>query len=75
LTSPRPRQDRPVERIELRISIKADKDTAGRIRESIPSAVVRDGGCEVRVEAEEPAEMAEKARILLGKLKAVEGRS
>ena len=70
--SPKPRQGRPVESLELRISIRADRETAGRIREAIPSAVVKGGACELKIEARRPADMVEKARAVLEQLRAIE---
>ncbi len=70
---PRPRQGRPVESVELRISIRADRETTNRIKEEIPSAVIRGGGCEVMIVAEQPGEMAERAKTILDKLRAIEG--
>ncbi len=73
MTSPRQRQDRPIESVELRISLKTDRDTSTRIKDAIPSAVVRGGKCEVRIEARQPAEMVEKAKAVLERLRAIEG--
>jgi hypothetical protein len=35
------------------------------IKKSIPSAVLKSGGCEIRVDGEEPGEVAERAREIL----------
>lgn len=70
MTSPRQRPGRPIESVTLKITFKAKKEETARIREAIPSAVMRGGLCEVRIEAEQPAEVAEKARVLLERLRA-----
>ncbi len=76
MTSRRQRQSKPIESVELRISFKTDKATAERIRAAVPSAIPRAGGCEVIVTGDRPGEVAEKARVILAKLKATidEGR-
>lgn len=73
MTSRRQRQDRPIESVELTITLKADRELARRIKEEIPSSVVKGWGCEVRIEAQQPAEMVKKARDVLEKLRAIEG--
>jgi hypothetical protein len=70
-TSPRPRPDRPIESVALRIQFRADRETRNKIRELVPSAVLRGGVCEVKIEAEEPAEVAERAKALLEKIRSV----
>ncbi len=71
MTSPRRRQDRPIESVALRITLRADRDTTARIKELIPSAEVRGGICRLSVGAREPAEVAEKAKAILEKLRTV----
>jgi hypothetical protein len=71
LTSPRRRRDRPIESVALKITFRADRERTAKIREVVPSAVIRDGVCEVKIEAEQPAEVAEKARVLLEKIRTV----
>jgi hypothetical protein len=71
LTSPRRRRDSPIESVALKISLRADGDTTAKIKELIPSVRVRGGVCQVSIEAEEPAEVAEKAKALLERLRAV----
>ncbi len=71
LTSPRQRQGNPVESVELKITFRGDRETNGRIKELVPGAVVRGGVCEVSIEGEEPAEVAEKVRAVLEKIRAV----
>ncbi len=71
MTSLRRSHDRPIESVELRITFRTDRATAAKIRESIPGAVLRNGGCEVKVEGEEPGEVAERAREILEKLRGV----
>ncbi len=72
MSSPRRRQDRPVVSVELKVSLTADGPTSKKIREAIPSAIAKRGGCEVRVRAEKPEEVAEKALEVLRKLRAIE---
>lgn len=71
MTSRRQRQDRPVESLALKIAFRADEKSAAKIRELIPEVRVRGGVCRVELEAEEPSEIAEKAREVLEKLRAV----
>jgi hypothetical protein len=71
LTSRRQRHDRPIESLALKITFRADSQAAARIRELLPTARVSGGVCRVELEATEPAEMAEKAKALLEKLRAV----
>ncbi len=69
MTSPRRRPDRPIESVELRITFRADRETMARIRRSIPTARVRGGICVVKIEAEQPGAVAEKAKVLLGMIR------
>ena len=71
MTSPRRKQDRPIESVALKVTFRADRETMAKIKEVIPGAVVRGGVCEVRIEAEEPGEVAEKAKLLLEKIRTV----
>ena len=71
MSSRRRRRDRPIESLALKITFRADGDSAAKIRALLPSAKVRGGVCRVELEAKEPAEMAEKAREVLEKLRAV----
>ncbi len=71
MTSPRRSQGNPVESVELKITFRGDRETNGRIKELVPGAVVRGGVCEVRIEGGEPDEVAEKARAVLEKVRAV----
>ena len=68
--SPRPRQDKPIESLALKITFRADRESAARIRELLPTAKVRGGVCRLELEAKEPSEMAEKAKAVLDKLRA-----
>jgi hypothetical protein len=70
LNSPRRRSDRPIRSVSLKITFRGGREELARIKQAVPSAVTRAGGCEVRIDAEEPAEVAEKARALLEKLRA-----
>lgn len=73
MTSPRRRPNKPVDSVELRISFRADRLTSKKIKEAIPAAVLKTGGCEVRIDGEQPGEVAEKAKDILGKLRALVG--
>lgn len=71
MTSRRPRQDRPIESVELKIKFRADRELSARIRQEIPSAVVNGGQCEVVIGGLEAGEVAEEARALLEKLRKI----
>lgn len=71
MTSRRRRPDRPIQFVALKITFRADKKMTAAIRESFPSAKVHSGLCEVKIEAEGPEEVAEKARELLDKVRSV----
>lgn len=74
MTSPRRRQSRPIESVSLKISFRMDRATSRKVKEAFPSAVLRAGGCEVRIDGDQPGEVAEKAKALLEALrKAVAG--
>jgi hypothetical protein len=68
---PRRSRGRPIESVALKITFKADKETTAKIRGAIPSAVGRKGGCEVNIEAEHPNDVAEKAKVILEKIRTV----
>jgi len=70
MNSRRQRQDRPIESLALKIDFRADRESAARIRELLPLVQIRGGVCRVELEAKEPAEMAEKAKEILEKLRA-----
>lgn len=71
MTSPRRRPGKPIESVELKITFRGDKATNGRIKDLIPMAVVRGGVCEVRIDGDEPAEVAEKARAVLERIRTI----
>ncbi len=71
MTSRRPRPDRPIQFVELKIAFRADKKTANAIKQTFPTSKLRNGLCEVKIESERPAEAAEKARELLEKIRSV----
>jgi hypothetical protein len=71
MTSRRPRPDRPIQFVTLEIAFKADKKITAAIKEAFPSASFRNGECEVKIGAERPTEVAEKARELLEKIRSV----
>jgi len=70
MSSPKRRQDRPIRSVSLKMTFSGSREELARIREAVPSAVARGGACEVRIDADHPAEVAEKARVLLEKLRA-----
>lgn len=65
------RPDRPIESVALRISITANGETSRKIKKAVPEAVLKNGRCEVVIEGERPAEVEEKARAVLEKLRAL----
>ena len=71
MTSPRRRQDRPIESVALKITFRADRETTRRIKELVPSAVLRKGSCEVSIEADGPSEVAAQAKGILEKIRGV----
>lgn len=71
MTSRRQGQGRPIESLALKITFRADRESAARIKEQIPAAEIDGGICRVELEANDPAEMAEKAREVLEKLRGV----
>ncbi len=73
MTSPRRRQGRPIEAVELRISFRANRETSIKIREAIPYAKIRGGICEVRIQAEEPSAVAERAKEVLERVRTIGG--
>ena len=71
MTSPRRRQDRVIESIELKITFRPDKATWKKVKESVPIAVLRDGACEIKIEGGRPEEVEDRARTVLEKLRLV----
>lgn len=71
MTSSRRRTDSPIRSVELRITFDADRTTASRVRKALPSVVFRHGVCEVEIFGEHPAQVEEKARLVLEKLRPV----
>jgi hypothetical protein len=67
------KQDSPIESVELKISFRPDKATWTKVKEAVPLAVLRNGACEIKIEGEHPAEVEEKARVVLEKLRFVVG--
>jgi hypothetical protein len=68
---PKRRQDKPIEAVELRISFKTDRRSAAKVKELVSSARLRQGNCEVVIEGESPGDVAERARAVLEKVRAV----
>jgi hypothetical protein len=73
MSSPKRRRASPIESVELKVTFRVDRETARRIKEIVPSAVLRSGVCEVVIEAEAPAEVADRAKEILEKVRAVVG--
>ena len=71
MNSPRRKQDRPIRSVSLKITFRAGREELARIREAVPRAVTRGEVCELKIDAEYPAEVEAKARALLEKLRAV----
>jgi hypothetical protein len=69
MTSPRRRPDRPIESVALKVVFRASKETAAKVREVVPAAKFRLGNCEVKLEGQDPGEVAEKARAVLEKIR------
>lgn len=69
MSSPRRRRDRPIESVELKITFRGDRETNLRIRDLVPSAMIKGNVCEVRIEGEQPGEVAEGARVILEKIR------
>ncbi|HKT22609.1 MAG TPA: hypothetical protein VJR06_08380 [Nitrososphaerales archaeon] len=65
MTSPRRSQGKPIESVALKIVFRAGKDAGTRIKKAVPSAKLRGGTCEVRVDGEQPGEVAERAKDIL----------
>ena len=51
------------------MKVSADSSTCTRLKESYPSARLKRGTFELTLEGDEPAEVAEKAREFLNRLK------
>ena len=71
MTSVHRRPDRPVESVDLKITFRADRETAAKIKVAIPSAVLKNGSCEVRVTGSEPGEVADRAREILERVRGI----
>jgi len=70
-SSPRPRHDRPIESVRLRISFRTGRNVAERIKELVPAASLRRNGCEIAIEGQSPSEVADKAKEMLEKVRTV----
>jgi hypothetical protein len=75
LTLVRRKLDKPIESVELRISFRVDRASAEAIKREIPSAVLRNGFCILKIEGEQPGEVSDKAREVLEKIRGVAGTS
>ena len=75
MTSPRRKQDSPIESVGLKITFRADRQTVAKIAEKFPSAMIRGGRCVVSIEGSTPGEVAERAKALLEQVRSVESGS
>ncbi|MDE1853423.1 MAG: hypothetical protein KGI38_06720 [Thaumarchaeota archaeon] len=57
--------------MSLKVTFKADRGTAAKIKEAIPSAVLEGEVCEVKVVGSGPDDVAKKARAILEKVRTV----
>lgn len=70
MTSPRRRQDRPVETVALKIVFRADKDAYSKIKAAVPEATFHGGNCEVKIDGKQPGEVADRAKAILEVIRA-----
>jgi hypothetical protein len=68
-TTSRPRRSKPIERVELQITFKADEAEAARIKAEYPSAKRSGGSVRVVIAGDDPLAVAEMARDLAEKVK------
>jgi hypothetical protein len=64
MTSPRRKQGKPIESVELKIGFRADRKTLLRIKKAVPEAEWRKGEIEVKLSGAEPARMADQTKEL-----------
>ncbi|MDG6914045.1 MAG: hypothetical protein JRN44_01335 [Nitrososphaerota archaeon] len=65
MNSPRRKQGSAIQSVGLKITFRVDRQTAAKIVEKVPSAVVKGGLCVVRIEGDGPGEVEEKAKAIL----------
>lgn len=65
MRSPRQGRDRPIESVELKLTFRADRELLDRILKKFPSAVLRQGACEVVIRGEAPADVADRVKEML----------
>ena len=65
MTSPKQSRDSPIASVALKIVFRVDKEVREKIKEAIPSATFYRGSCEVRIEGEQPGEVADRAKAVL----------
>ena len=75
MSSRRRSRGSPIESVGLKITFRADRQTAAKITEKVPSAVVIGGLCVVVIEGDAPGAVAEKARVVLEQVRSVEPAS
>ena len=68
-----PRRGRasPIESVDLKVRLTVDRAAALEIKQSIPEATVKGGTCELRIEGKDPTDVAEKAHVVLEKLRRI----
>jgi len=75
LTLPRRRRDRPIASVELRISFRPDKKSMEAMKSLIPGSALKSGAYVVKVRGEQPAEVADRAREVLEKVRSLTAAS
>ena len=75
MTLPRRRQDRPIASVELRISFRADKKSMEAMKSSIPGSALKSGAYVVKIRGEHPAEVTDRAREVLEKVRSLSAAS
>jgi hypothetical protein len=66
---PKRRQDRPIESVSLKLTFRAGRNAAAKIRDVVPTATVRGRVCVVEIAGERPGDVAEKAREILDRVR------
>ena len=68
--SPKQSHVRPIESVQLKVSIRTGRGTAVRIKGLVGSTRLLRSGCEITIEGQSPAEVATKARGVLDAVRA-----
>ena len=67
---PRRKQGGPIESVQLKVELQADRKTLLRIKKAVPEAAWKSGELEVRLESSEPARMVEETKALADRVRA-----